>query len=107
MIYRNWKHSGDEAKIAHLLWERLDKQASPRGRIHSGDAGFRLSRDPETFVGIDVAYASADLVAMTTGRRQAFYDGPPILAVEILSPSDKHEDVVEKVNLYMEARSVV
>ena len=55
---------------------------------------------------IDVAYASADLVARTD-RTTAFFDGSPVLAVEILSPSDKHEDVVEKIRLYLEAGVVV
>jgi Uma2 family endonuclease len=41
-----------------------------------------------------------------TGRR-SFYDGAPILAVEILSPSDKHEDIVEKVGLYLEVGTMV
>ncbi len=27
---------------------------------------------------------------------------PPVLAVKILSPSDTHEGVVEKINLYLE-----
>ena len=30
-------------------------------------------------------------------------DGPPVLAVEILSPKDKHEEVVEKINAYLES----
>ena len=29
-------------------------------------------------------------------------EGPPLLAAEILSPSDTHEDVVEKLHLYLE-----
>jgi Uma2 family endonuclease len=30
-------------------------------------------------------------------------DGPPIFAVEILSPSDKNEDIDEKIDEYLEA----
>ena len=29
-------------------------------------------------------------------------DGPPVLAAEILSPSDEHKDIVEKIELYLE-----
>jgi Uma2 family endonuclease len=106
MPARNRKHSRVEAKLAHVLWSWLEGQPEPRGLIHSGDAGFRLIREPETLVGIDVAYASADLVARTAGNL-AFYDGPPVLAVEIISPSDKHEEIVVKVGLYQEVGTVV
>src|SRR4051812_32491393 len=85
MTRRNPMHSEVEANIAHLLKHWLDQQPQPRGKVHSGEAAFRLRREPETFVGIDVAYASAELVAKTD-KRKAFYDGQPVLAVEILSP---------------------
>lgn len=106
MTARNHVHSTIEAQVARLLGNWLDTQPRPRGRIVCGEAGFRLSRDPETLVGIDVAYASAELVA-ATGRRPGFFDGPPVLAVEILSPSDRHEQVVEKVGLYLEVGTIV
>ena len=39
-----------------------------------------------------------------TEKKEAMYDGPPILAVEILSPSDKHQDTVDTVATYLEGR---
>jgi Uma2 family endonuclease len=36
-----------------------------------------------------------------------FYEGPPILAIEILSPSDKIGDIADKVATYLEAGTVV
>jgi Uma2 family endonuclease len=106
MTRRSRTHSGVEARISQLLLNWLDQRPGPRGRVHSGEAAFRLIPEPETFVGIDVAYADPDLLARTDPR-SAFYDGPPRLAVEILSPSDAHEDVVEKVRLYLEVGTVV
>jgi len=106
MTRRNPRHSTVEANVVHLLKLWLDKQPRPRGKIASGEAGFRLLSDPITFVGIDVAYASADQVAATP-RSQAFFDGPPVLAVEILSPSVTYGEIAEKVNLYLEVGTVV
>jgi Uma2 family endonuclease len=106
MTRRNRSHSGVEANIAHLLKSWLDTQPEPRGRIHSGEAGFRIRKEPETFLGIDVAYAPPELIAATDPRRP-YYDGPPALAVEIRSPSDTHGDLVEKITLYLEAGVVV
>jgi Uma2 family endonuclease len=106
MTVRNRKHSRLEIVIGWALEQWLRGRPAPRGKVHGGEAGFRLSREPETLVGIDVAFASAELVARTDpGAR--FYDGPPVLAVEILSPSDEQEKVVEKVRLYLDAGSVV
>jgi Uma2 family endonuclease len=106
MTRRNRAHSFVEARIAQLLSNWLDQQPAPKGLIHSGEAGFRIRREPESFVGIDVAYASAEIVARTDAR-SPFYEGPPVLAVEILSPSDKHEEIVEKVSEYVAVGTVV
>ncbi len=106
MTLRNHRHGEVVANVSFLLklWRR--EQPEPRGRVSGGDAGFRLGRDPDVLVGPDVAYASSELVARTQ-RIPTFYDGPPLLAVEILSPSDKHEAIVEKIRLYLDAGVIV
>ena len=99
---RNRRHGRSTIRIGHLLEDWLENQPEPRGEIVGGEAGFRLKRNPDTTVGIDVAYVSAEVAAKTPGDARVF-DGPPVLAVEILSPSDTHERVTEKVTLYREA----
>jgi Uma2 family endonuclease len=106
MSVRNWRHGRVESYVAKLLGIWLDCQPEPRGEIVSGDTGFRLLGTMDSLVGVDVAYASAEVVTRT-GVKTPFFDGPPVLAVEVLSPSDKHEEVVEKVNEYLEAGAVV
>ncbi|MBX6312792.1 MAG: Uma2 family endonuclease [Isosphaeraceae bacterium] len=91
----------------HLLKLWLDTQPEPRGEVLSGEAGFRLRGTKDSPVGIDVAYASSPELVTATGAEERIYDGPPVLAVEILSPSDTQEEVVEKVDLYLEAGVVV
>jgi Uma2 family endonuclease len=39
-------------------------------------------------------------------KKRKYFDGPPILAVEILTPSDQHGDVVDKVRDYLEVGTV-
>ena len=101
MTRRNRHHSGTEARIALILGIWLDTQPGPRGVIVSGEAGFRLSRELDSMVGIDVAYVSAKIAAVDP--ESAYFDGPPVLAVEILSPSDLQEKVDGKVSLYLKA----
>jgi Uma2 family endonuclease len=106
MTRRNPMHGETEVNISQLLKSWRDVQPLPRGKVVGGETGFRLRRNPITFVGIDVAYVSAEMVA-AHDRKRKFFDGPPVLAVEILSPSDKHEKVVEKVEIYLEVGTVV
>jgi Uma2 family endonuclease len=106
MTRRSPDHSGAEANICHLLKSWRDAQPSPRGWVLGGEAGFRLRSDPVTFVGIDVAYLSPEMAARRD-RKLRYIDGPPVLAVEILSPSDQHEAIVEKVEVYLEVGTVV
>ena len=100
MTRRNRWHSRAEARIAHVLQIWLDTCDPPRGAIVSGEAGFRLQRNPDSTVGIDVAYVSAEVAAHQPDA--PYFEGPPILAVEILSPSDKQEEIDEKIQLYLE-----
>lgn len=106
MTLRNQIHSEVEASLVFHLMLWLGEQPEPRGKVSCGEVGFRLRRDPDTLVGVDVAYTSAEIRAKTAGK-PTIYDGPPVLAVEILSPSDKHEEIVEKVGRYLDAGSVV
>lgn len=102
MTRRNRRHSRTMANLTHLLVRWLEQRTKPRGEILAGEAGVRIRRDPDTMVGIDVAYISAELVGQTPGNA-VYIDGPPVLAIEILSPSDKHEEIVEKLQAYLSA----
>ena len=103
---RNRWYGRTQVKIARHLDDWLDTQPKPRGYVLGGEAGFRLRRDPDTFVGVDVAFASAELAAATPAKFP-YYEGAPVLAIEILSMSDQHGEIVERVELYLEAGSVV
>src|SRR5437879_4892815 len=65
MSERNRRHARIVGKLGQLLQNWLVQQAEPRGEVLVGDAGFRLRRKPDTTVGIDVAYISAELSAAT------------------------------------------
>lgn len=102
MTKRNRWHSRVEAQIVYLLKAWLETRSRPRGEILSGEAGFRIRRNPDTAVGIDVAYVSHE-VAVREPDDTRLVDGPPTLAVEILSPNDKQEELTAKLDSYLEA----
>jgi Uma2 family endonuclease len=102
MTRRNKHHSSAEPKFAHFLIAWNETQPEPRGRVYSGEVGVRLRKDPDSTVGIDVAYFSAETIAASRAEYR-FIDGVPVLAIEILSPSDQIEEISEKVRAYLEA----
>jgi Uma2 family endonuclease len=102
MTVRNRFHSRIMARISQLLMNWLDKQSEPQGQVLCGEAGCRLRRNPDTAVGIDVAYVAADVVKQQ-GEDTTIIDGVPVLAVEILSPSDTVEEIKEKIDDYLAA----
>jgi Uma2 family endonuclease len=106
MTVRSRFHSRVVARVTYLLLRWLDEQPEPRGDVVAGEAGFHLRGTRDSLVGIDVAYVSPELLA-ATGRRQNLFDGPPVVAIEVLSPSDTVEGIVEKTQLYLEAGAVV
>jgi Uma2 family endonuclease len=101
MTRRSRRHSRATARLARYLDLWLDQRPEPKGEILVGDAAFRLGKKPETTVGIDVAYISHDLSAQSPDET-FLIEGPPVLAAEILSPTDEHKDIVEKIELYLE-----
>ncbi|MBX3449069.1 MAG: Uma2 family endonuclease [Planctomycetaceae bacterium] len=100
MTTRNAWHSFVQARLSYLLFRWLDDPLSPIGSLGSGEVRCRLSRDPDQIAGIDVAvWLGKEFEVPPVDP--PFYDAPPTLAVEILSPSDTHERIVDKVRIYL------
>src|SRR5579883_516469 len=98
---RNPSHSAAVSNLVYVLSSWLRGQPQPRGKVYSGEAYFRVREDPDTNVGIDVALSTPEQAA-AAGKKASYVDGPPVLAAEVLSPNDKHRDVVEAVEEYLE-----
>src|SRR5215210_1866985 len=65
LTMRNRRHSRVMSHLVHLLEAWLEQQPEPRGEVLAGEAGFRLRRDPDSFVGIDLALISPELAVGT------------------------------------------
>lgn len=70
------------------------------GRV-SVEAGYILHRNPDIVRAPDVSFLETARLQgiVTTG----FIDGPPTLAIEVISPTDEWWKVEDKVKLYLEA----
>ncbi|MHB1422249.1 MAG: Uma2 family endonuclease [Gemmataceae bacterium] len=102
MTVRNRFHSRAMIRVGKFLDNWLDEQPPPRGQVLGGEAGVRLRRDPDSTVGVDVVYVSADVIVRQT-QETTLIEGVPVLVVEILSPKDTIEEIHEKIMVYHSA----
>ena len=101
MTKRNPNHAGAVMTIGRLIGNWLASQQQPRGKVYGGEAYFRIRKDPETNVGIDVALATSEQRA-TVKRKSSYIDGAPVFAAEVLSPYDKQREIDEMIEEYLE-----
>lgn len=69
------------------------------------ELGFKLETDPDTVLGPDISFIARERVGTPS---EGYVVGPPDLAVEVLSPSDRRTQVERKTSLWLElgAKSV-
>ena len=81
--------------IAHLLLSVV----RPRklGWVTT-ESGVVIERDPDSVFGPDVAFCS---IARHPTRPEGYYEIPPDLVVEVLSPDDRRKHVREKIKDYL------
>lgn len=93
-------HGTVAGNFSRLLGEYTTKH--DLGVICVAETGFRLQRDPDTVRAPDVGFVSKERI-LAQGKPEKFWEGAPDLAVEVVSPSDRFDDVVEKVEEYLAA----
>lgn len=101
MTTRGPRHTRVMSRLSFLLWNWLQAESKLVGGVDSGEVRCRLRKDPNEIVGIDVGvWLGPEFVEPPV--EPPFYDAPPVLAIEILSPTDTHERVIEKLRRYLD-----
>jgi Uma2 family endonuclease len=70
------------------------------GVVVAAETGFLIERDPDTVRAPDIGFVRKDRLPQGGLPRQ-YFPGPPDLAVEIISPWDKMNEVDEKVQAWL------
>jgi Uma2 family endonuclease len=75
------------------------------GVVTGAETGFRIASDPDTVRAPDVGFVVRARLpeVKTTG----YFPGPPDLAVEVLSPNDRPQDVAAKVQQWLDTGTQV
>ena len=93
------EHGDVAGQVFYLIRSYLEDH--PLGKVYAAETGFTIARNPDTIRAPDVAFVRQDRVPRTP--RRGFFDGPPDLAVEVVSPSDRHSDINAKVDQWLTA----
>lgn len=101
MTVRNRSHSITATRLIIVLGQWWAEIMAGRGELHSGEVGCYLEAGG-TLVGIDVAYFDQAAIDRQPPDRKLLI-GPPVLAVEVLSPNDTVEKVKAKQHEYLSA----
>jgi Uma2 family endonuclease len=71
------------------------------GKITGAETGFHIQRAPDTVRAPDVAFIRLD--RLPEEPPQGYFDGPPDIAVEVLSPNDRASEVQIKIRDWLNA----
>lgn len=99
MTPAGYEHGEIVANVTRLLANFVKAQGL--GRVTGAETGFQIGHDPDTVRAPDSAFIRADRVPAK--RPRGFFDGPPDLAVEVLSPNDRPGEVLAKVRDWLQA----
>lgn len=88
-----YEHGDVAARILGHLFQFVRKNRL--GTVTAAETGFQIGRDPDTVRAPDVGFVRADRKPLV--RTRGFFQGPPDLAVEVVSPNDRVGDVQGKV----------
>jgi Uma2 family endonuclease len=95
----------EHGRIVSRMNRRLEGYVEREGLgvVTGAETGFVIAREPDSVRAPDVGFVRAERVP--PGPILGFFEGPPDLAVEVLSPGDRAGEVLAKVQDWLGAGS--
>lgn len=94
------KHGILAMRIGHKVADFVEDHLP--GEVFAAETGFILARDPDVLLAPDVAFVRADRMPPEE-EQDGFLSLAPDFVVEVVSPSDRQNDVSDKVMEYLDA----
>jgi Uma2 family endonuclease len=95
-----WRQGIFVSRLSATLSAYVDQ--NDLGVVFGADTGFRLASDPDTVRAPDVSFVAKRNMPAEEPK-DGFWPGAPDLAVEVLSPGDRTDEVDEKVDAWLSA----
>jgi len=99
-----WRHGATVGRVSGLVTPFVKQH--DLGLVLEGDSGFLLARDPDTVRASDYAFIRKDHLP-AQDPEEAYWPGPPDLAVEVVSPGDTVAEVDDKVKGWLDAGAMM
>jgi Uma2 family endonuclease len=99
MLPAGFEHGRIVTRVNHRLGSFVERERL--GVVTGAETGFVIAREPDSVRAPDVGFVRADRAP--PGPVFAFFEGPPDLAVEVLSPGDRAGEVLAKVQDWLQA----
>ena len=100
MTPAGWEHGKVSSRIGRCLAEFVDKHSL--GETAGAETGFLIGRDPDTVRAPDAAFVSTIRLVGINGEK-GYLPIAPDIAVEVVSPGDRHTAVESKVFHWLDA----
>ena len=100
MAPTGFEHGAIVAKLTMLM--NYHATINRLGKVVTGDVGFHLSTEPDLVRAPDIAFLHSDSIPTGMASRR-FVQGAPVLVAEVVSPTDRANDIVERVDDYLKA----
>jgi len=96
------QHGKISLKIGRLIGNHVE--SAKLGDCYGAETGFLIERDPDTVRGADVGFVRSERLSLITNPEK-HVPFAPNLAVEVISPNDRPDEVEEKVREWLAAGS--
>jgi Uma2 family endonuclease len=96
------EHGDITMELAWWLGQHV--RAHRLGKVYAAETGFLLARDPDTVRAADVSFVRRERL---TPRQRSYKALAPDLVAEVISPTDRAREVVEKVQDWLAAGTLL
>ena len=90
------EHMRVAANLTIILGQHA--RANQLGGVYT-EGGYKLESDPDTVLGPDVSFVASEHIRLSP---EGYHEGPPDLAIEVLSPGDRRGKVEQKLSFWLE-----
>jgi Uma2 family endonuclease len=95
MLPAKYEHMRICANLTFLLMQHVRPN---RLGVVGTEGGYKLESDPDTLLAPDVSFVAQDRISLSP---EGYHSGPPDLAIEVLSPSDRKGYIERKLLLWL------